>query len=541
VTTFVGPAVADTPGIGALTLGGLLDEVTGRFGPLDALVFDDPLRGDETVRWSYGDLAEASRRVGRALVATGVAPGDTVAILMGNRPEAVASIFGVALAGAVAAPMSTFATAADVADMVARSSASVVLTQSRLRGRELGAECRELAGGVRTFAVGTAGWADFLAGADDLAPGELAGRTDNTGPDDPALVIFTSGTTDRPKAILHAHRAPALQSWVQAGVFGRHTGTRMFSALPLFWTAGLNTALGATLAAGGCWVMQEVFDAPGALGLLARERVTEPYTLPHQTAALAELAEWAATDLSSLRCVYGKSAYARHPAVDGDPTWIMPVGYGLSETCAFVAGHRSDATREAARNGSGPLMPGAAVRILGADGALLGVGEMGEIAVGGAALMLGYLDGPDDAIDADGFFHTGDVGFVDPGRVLHFEGRTTEMIKTAGANVSPAEVELQLRRLPAVKLSRVVGVPDERLGEVVVACVVLADGADLGADDVVTHLRDHLAPYKVPRHVLFLDEDEMPMTGGAAKVRDPELADLVARRLDDSRRSTHDR
>jgi acyl-CoA synthetase (AMP-forming)/AMP-acid ligase II len=151
-------------------------------------------------------------------------------------------------------------------------------------------------------------------------------------PDDPGLVIFTSGTTSEPKAILHGHRSPCLQFWVLAETFGRDRATRMFSALPLFWTAGLNTAMGATLAAGGCWVMQEVFEPGAALALLARERVTEPYTLPHQTVALAEHPDWQATDLSSLRCVYGKSAFARHPTVHGDPDWIMPVGYGLSET-----------------------------------------------------------------------------------------------------------------------------------------------------------------------------------------------------------------
>ena len=178
-------------------------------------------------------------------------------------------------------------------------------------------------------------------------------------PDDPALAIFSSGTTSAPKGMLHANRAPCQQMWVQARVFGRTSSTRMWTALPIFWTGGFNTAVGATLAAGGCWVAEETFDPAGALRLMARERVTEPYSLPHQTAELAEHPDWADTDLSSLRCVYGKSAFARHPTVDGDTGWRMPVGYGLSETCALVSSHSSTATRAASQRSMGPLMPGA--------------------------------------------------------------------------------------------------------------------------------------------------------------------------------------
>jgi fatty-acyl-CoA synthase len=408
--------------------------------------------------------------------------------------------------------------------MLERAEVTVALTQDRVASRRPGDDLNALAPG-RVAVLGTASWDDLLAASDSDLP--------EVDPEDDALVIFSSGTTDRPKAMLHCHRSPTRQFWVQAQIFGRHPGTRMFSALPLFWTAGLNTAMGSTLAAGGCWVMQETFEPGAALALMAREKVTEPYTLPHQTRALAEHPDWERTDLSSLRCVYGKSAFARHPSVTGDPGWFMPVGYGLSETCAFFSSHPSTVSREVAKQSMGRLLAGNELRVVDpGTGDALGVGEWGELAVRGPTLMRRYLGRtPEECFDADGFFPTGDVGWVDGDGNLHYEGRRTEMIRTAGANVSPAEIEVQLRACPDVKLARIVGVPDPRVDEVVVACIVRTDGSEAGEADIQAFLRERVSSYKVPRHVLFFADGEIPMTGSEAKVRDDGLLALVADRL----------
>lgn len=535
--TFEGPTLGQTSGIGALTLGGFLGEVVDRHGPREAVVFDDPLIGGETVRWTYDDLGRAADRLAGALMAAGVAVGDAVVVLMGNRPEAIAAIFAAGLIGAVAMPVSTFAPAPELTGILRATGASVVLTQKLLGDRQLGEDVASIGsvlGELGQVAVlGEQSWDALLALGDDVPDADRAQRAAAVGADDPALVIFSSGTTAAPKGVLHGHRAPTLQFWVQAGIFGRHDQTRMFSALPIFWTAGLNSAVGSTLAAGGCWIAQEVFEPGAALALLARERVTEPYTLPHQTAALAEHPRWLSTDLSAIGCAYGKGAYARHPTVDPNPRWIMPVGYGLSETCAFVAGYRSDESREQMAVGNGRLLPGARLRVVDpATGDALGVGEEGELAVAGATLMLGYLGREwSSTFDADGFFHTGDVGFVDADGIVHYTGRRTEMIKTAGANVSPAEIEVALRAFPPVKLSRIVGVDDERLDQLVVACVVCREGTSATEEEVQGFLRERLSPYKVPKRVLFLDDDEMPLTAGGTKVRDDALMTIVHHRL----------
>jgi fatty-acyl-CoA synthase len=537
VTTFEGPRVDAFEGIGALTLGGFLDEVAAHFAGNEAVVFDDPLRSGATVRWTYARLRAEARAIARALIADGVERGDAVGVVMGNRPEAIASIFAAAMAGAIAVPMSTFAPPRELAFMADLAQVSVVLTQERLLARRFGDDVRALQPDLprlrRVAVVGDASWGAFLAGADAVDDDELDRRIAGTRPDDPALVIFSSGTTSAPKGMLHTNRAPAQQLWVQARIYGRHEATRMWTALPLFWTAGFNTAVGSTLAAGGCWVAQEVFEPGEALALMSRERVTEPYTLPHQTGALEEHPDWATTDLSSLTCVYGKSAFARHPSVKGDTGWLMPVGYGMSETCAFVCSHWSDATREAARRSMGTLLPGTQLRVVDPDtGRALGVDELGELAVKGPTLMLGYLGRePADCFDDDGFFHTGDAGHVDERGEVHFDGRRTEMIKTGGANVSPAELEVELRACPPVKLSRIVGVPDPRLDQIVVACITLKEGAEATEADIRAFLRERVSSYKVPKRVLFFADGEIPMTGSATKVRDEALLALVDQRL----------
>ncbi len=527
MTVHAGPPLEAADGIGALTLGGFLDEVCERHGEREALVLDDPLRDGATVRWSYAELHDQATSVGRGLVAAGVRAGDPVAVVMANRPEAVASLFGIALAGGVAVLVSTFAPGPELDGMLRRSDADVVLTQTALGRRALADEIVALDPARRVVAVGSGSW-DELVQADEATP--LAPTAD---PDATALVIFSSGTTSEPKGVVHGHRSPTHQFWVQAAIFGRHPDTRMFTALPMFWTAGLNTAMGATLAAGGCWVMQEIFEPGTALALLARERITEPYTLPHQTVALAEHPEWDATDLSSLRCVYGKGAFARHRSVTPDPGWMMPAGYGLSETCAYFAAHRSTTPRQQMVIGLGHLLPGNRVVVRDPDTGrpLDGDGE-GELCLAGPTLFTRYLGAePADHRDADGFFPTGDVGRVDADGVLHFTGRLTEVIRTGGANVSPAEVEVALRACPPVKLSRVIGVPDDRLGQVVVACITVRDDRPTTDDEVRAFLRERIAPYKIPRHVLFFADGEIPMTRSDTKVRDDALLALVQERI----------
>lgn len=414
-------------------------------------------------RYTYAQLRDEAHAV-----AARTQRGERVAIVRRNCPEAVFEIFGVGLAGGVVIPLSTFATDAELAFMRADSGAGTV------------------------------------------------------GDEDDAVIIYSSGTTSTPKGMVHSQAAHVTAWRNQAAVFGRGPASRVWTAFPLFWTAGFDSAMGATLAAGGTLVLQETFEPGAALALLAREHVTEPYCLPHQTQAMAEHPDWATTDLSAMRCVFGKSALARHPKVDGDTNWQNPTGYGLSETCAFFAAHAHDTPRDVMKASVGSLLPGNELR----------VAEDGELLVKGPTLMKHYVGKtPAECFDAEGFFHTGDVGHLDDAGNVVYDGRKTEMIKTGGANVSPAEIEVALRACEPVKLARIVGVPDDRLGELVVGCIVLKDGAHADAETIQSFLRERVASYKVPKRVLFFADREIPMTKTATKVRDDELIALVMERL----------
>ena len=536
MTTWEGPPASAIADAHALTLGGFLVEVCAAHGEREALVFDDPLRGGETVRWTYGDLEREARAVAARLVAHGVMPGDRVGLVMGNRPELVAGIVGTAMAGVVVVPVSTFSTRSELVDMLARSEVVGVVTQSRLLDREIAAEIAALVGSDALPRLSWSTAVDDPAWTEPVAEGLLAEverRRLLVTPDDEGLVLFSSGTTSEPKGMVHRHRAPVFQCWAIAEVFRRTTTSRVWAPLPLFWTAGLTSALGPTLAGGGCFVLQEVFEPGEALRLLAREQVTEPYTLPHQASALAEHPDWATTDLSSLREVYGKSVFTRHPSVQGDPTWTMPIGYGMSETCAIVVTHLSSATRDEMKASTGRLMPGARLRVVDPDtGESLGANVDGELALAGVTLLDHYLGRThEESLDADGFLHTGDMGYVDDDGEVHWTGRRTEMIKTGGANVSPAELEFALRACPDVRRTKVIGLPDERMGQIVVLCAERSAGADPTEAQLRAFLRERVAAYKVPRHVLLFEPGELPSTGSDTKIRDDELVALATERL----------
>ena len=525
-----GPPLSSVAGLGALTIGGFAEQVCAEHPRREALVFDDPIRGGATIRWTYAELLVEARSVARSLLASGVRPGERVSILMANRPQAVAAFFGAAMAGAVVNPLSTFSTGPELKQLLELAEPVVLLGQTRMGRRDFEADLQDA--GCRVVLVGR-DWDAFISEGAAVSDETLDAARGALTPDSDGLVIFSSGTTAKPKGVRHPHRAPSLQFWVQSKLFGRTPDTRMWTALPMFWTAGINSAMGATLAAGGCWVMQEGFDPGQALALMTREGVTEPYTLPHQARALEEHPDWATADLSALRQVYGKSVFTRHPTVQGDPNWQMPVGWGMSETCAFVSAHPSDAGREAARRSLGKILPGAEVKVVDPDsGETVELGSDGELAVRGLTLMTGYVGKkPADCFDTGGWFHTGDVGHLDENGELHWTGRRTEMIKTGGANVSPAEIEVQMRACPDVRLARVLGMPDERLDQIAVLCVELTEGAQANPSSLQAFLRERVAAYKVPKQVLIFDAGEIPLTASATKVRDEELRELVQARL----------
>ncbi len=554
MTTFFGPPAESEHGIGPLTLGGLLETVATEHAGRDAVVFH---REEGVTRWTYDDLLAESRRVARALIAHGVVKGTRVAVLMGNRPEFVSAAFGVAMAGGVVVPISTFIEPPELDYILRHSDAAVLLTQERLLSHEyvgaLATLCPELldaapgslrsarfpflrvvsAIGLRERMGAIVSAEALLATAADTSEELLDACISEVTPADDAVIIYTSGTTARPKGVLHAHRAPALQSWRLAQQLCLDPDVRVWTAFPFFWTAGLTMAMGATLAAGGCLVLQEHFDAGETLRLLEVERVTTPLAKAHQFAQLEDHPDWLNRDLSALRHVEVFTSFGRHPSVHVGDVWSNRSAYGLTETMSNLASAPADTPTEVRTGNYGWILPGNAIRILDpTTGEPLGVDAEGEITVKGPTLAKGYVKTPvEEVFDGDGYFHTGDSGFIDEQGRLHFTGRASQMIKTGGANVSPIEIEQELLRHPQIRMAWVVGVPDPVRDEVVVACVVPHADVALEEDDISTFLRGRIASYKIPRRAFFFAEADLAMTGNNAKPQADVLRKLVAERM----------
>jgi fatty-acyl-CoA synthase len=536
---------AEPPGTSAA----FLREAAERHGERVALRF--PEAGLE---WSYRDLEREARHLARALVGAGVVKGARVALLMGNRPEWVASWLAAGLVGAVLLPLNTFAPPDEIDWILRHGDVSLLLLQPELAGHryqdELLARHPALRDGepgrIRCAALpqlrraaclslgiargGVETWASFLEGADTVSEALLDAVAAEVSPADDALLIYTSGTTERPKGILHTQRTPLLQSRRFAELMDLEPDDRVWTSQPFFWTAGIAMSLGATLAAGARLVLQELFDAGRALELIEAERVTTVHACPHQEKAFGEHPDAARRDLSSVRKTRFSSPLARLAGLEKD-AWGMDASYGLSETFTIAAALPARTPAELRARSSGRPLPGMEIRILDPEsGEPLPPGQPGEIAVRGATLMRGYYKlPPERAFDADGFFRTRDGGSLDAGGELHWTGRLSSLIKTGGANVSPVEIEAALRAYPGLRAALAVGVPHPSLGEVVVLCAIAKPGVAPEAEAIRAFLRERLAPYKVPRRVLFFGPEELAYTGNQKIQPGPLRAAALAR------------
>ncbi len=374
-------------------------------------------------------------------------------------------------------------------------------------------------------------WHDLVHG-DRKAPAAIIDAIDaEVAPTDRALVMFSSGSTAKPKAVLQSHRAAAIQCWRWRAILATDPDVRSWGANGFFWSGNFAQVLGSTLAAGGCLVLQRFFDPAEALQLMQIERVTYPAAWPHQWARLVEEPSYATTDLSSLHYVGESSALRAHPTVKTD--WDEPwAAYGNTETFTLSSAHYSGTPKEVSAGNHGFPLHENTFRIVDPlTGRVLGRNETGEICVKGPTMMLGYLRVPaEDTFDADGFFRTGDGGFIDDQSRLHWHGRLNDIIKTGGANVSPLEIDAVLRALPGVKVIATVGVPHDTLGEMVVACVVPEEGVTLDEKTVIAFAAKQLSSYKVPRKVVFIEESDVTLTS-SNKVKTAPLRELAAKRL----------
>jgi len=531
-----------------LTLGRFLADIADTHADRVAMVFE----GRET---TYRELETQSRRLARALIGAGVAKGARVAVQMANRPEWVVCAFATALVGGVLVPVNTFARN-DERDFILRhSDASLLLMQPSLLGRDLRHELLEtqsqladsLPGRLRCTdlpqlrqiaclgseqpARSIETWDSLLARGADVSGALLDATTAEVHPSDDGLIIYTSGTSARPKGVVHFQRTPVIQSYRLADYMRLRPTDRVFTAQPFFWTAGIVWSLGATLAAGGRMLLQETFQPAEALDLIESQRATVLHAWSHQEKMLAEHESIAERDLSSVEKIEFNSLLAPVVGLRED-SWGAYSAYGTTETFTMAAMLPADTPAELRHSTHGRALPGVQLRIVDPEsGAPLGPDELGEIAVKGVTLMRGYhkVD-PEDYLDEAGYFRTNDGGRIDADGYLHWTGRLSDMIKTGGANVSPVEIETMLSDCSDLRAGLAVGIPHPSLGEVVVLCALPIPGTSPDPAAIRSYLRERLAAYKVPRHILFFEENEIEFTG-SQKIQIGPLRAEVQRRL----------
>ncbi|GAB2839006.1 fatty acid--CoA ligase [Actinocorallia aurea] len=443
---------------------------------------------------SFGQVHERSSRLGQDLLAAGLAPGERVAVLLGNRAEWIEIAAGLAKAGLVMVPLGTRSTAAENAYILEHSEARGLVADAALLGN--------ITTPPPVVRLVGDGYEEALAGASADDPRVAVSERD------PFTIVYTSGTTGRPKGVLISHRSRTLTFYCSALEWGLGPGRTSLAVAPMYHGAGF--AFGYTpVFAGGTVAM---LGAPGPEALLAglaESRAQSVFLVPthaHQLRASGLVGEY---DLSALDTIYFNAAALPTTLKD----WVLEAfpGVGVHELYGSTEGGIVTDCRPAyARTKPGSVGPGwfmTELKLLDDADAEVGVGEPGELCSRSPFLMNGYLK--DDAATAaamtdDGFYRSGDIAVRDEDGFVTIVDRKKDMIISGGVNIAPREVEEIVNAFPGVAETAVVGLPDERWGESVTAFVVALPGASPDADEIVAHCRTVLAGPKVPRRVEFL-------------------------------------
>ncbi|MDI3419085.1 FadD3 family acyl-CoA ligase [Streptomyces luteolus] len=482
---------------GPQTIARLADWAAQRYGDEEALVF-----GEE--RWTFRQLRDRVDEAARACLAHGLRRGDAVAVWAPNSARWAVAALGAVAAGGVLVPVNTRYRAAEAADILRRSRARLLFTEHDFLGTDyralLADSGEQLPLLEQTVALHTPDWAVFLAGAERVPDGERLARSAAVRPGDTADILFTSGTTGRPKGVpaTHEQTLGVFDAWATAVTLQR--GDRYLLVSPFFHTFGYKAGIVASLLRGATIVPERVFDADTMLARMQSERISVLTGAPTVFTSLIQHPGREAYDLSSMRMAGTGAANIPTELIHRIREFIgarnIFTAYGLTESTGVVSICEPHESPETLAGTSGTALAGTELRIDAPPG------QPGEILTRGPHVMHGYLDDPEataEAVDADGWLHTGDVGVLDERGFLRITDRLKDMLVVGGFNVYPAEVEQMLRGHPAVADAAVVGAPDERLGEIGVAYCVPSAGARIDAADLAAWTRERLANFKAPR------------------------------------------
>jgi acyl-CoA synthetase (AMP-forming)/AMP-acid ligase II len=513
---------SDLPG----TIPAVVERAAQRFGEREALV-------DDGRRWSFAALATEVDRAARALVASGVGPGDRVGIWAPNVAEWVFLALGAHRAGAIVVPLNTRFKGDEAAHILRTAGVRLLATVTGFLDTDYPALLAAAADPPAldeivilrgTAPGGTTPWAAFSARADAVDPAVTAARAASLGPGDCCDILFTSGTTGAPKGAMLTHGATVRAYATWASVVGLRPGDRYLIVNPFFHAFGLKAGIIASIVTGAAMVPERTFDVPAVMARVAEERITMLPGPPAVYQTILDHPDAHRHDLSSLRLAVTGAATVpvemvrRMRAELGFETVVT--GYGLTEATGIATMCRHDDDPETIATTAGRAIDGVEVRVVDDDGRPRPPGEPGEVVVRGYNVMRGYYGNPEataEVIDADGWLHTGDIGILDDRGYLRITDRKKDMFIVGGFNAYPAEIEQVMCAHPAVGQVAVVGVPDHRLGEVGVAFVVPRAGAAVDPDELIGWCRPRMANYKVPRRVEVVDALPLNASGKVLK------------------------
>jgi acyl-CoA synthetase (AMP-forming)/AMP-acid ligase II len=478
----------------------------------EALVWDD-------IRIGYGEFAERVKVLSRALLSAGIRRGDRIAMLGMPRPEYMVVMMATADIGAIWMGMHPRYRLPEFRHVVGLAEPKLIFAYPRIDGREYSEELLALSGefdcvretvlfDTEDSTLGTP-YDQFLANHPAVPEADWQAARDAVEPDDPAVIIFTSGTTGRPKGSMNSHFALIHCAHVER----RHwpcDPMRVLQNMPINHIANIGMMSAVCLVAGGTQVFQPRFDAAELLRIIQRERITFWLQSPVQFHLAASVADFDQADLSSLSwMIWGGGPMPQH-LVERllSRGCRLATAYGMTELTAYATYSDQDADAEALAGSIGRPEPAYDVRLMTDDGRVAGVGERGEIQARGRWIMRGYFNQPDataEAFTADGWFRTGDVAELRSDGNWRLVGRTKEMYKSGGFNIYPREIEICLEEHPAVALTAVLGVPDPLYGEVGHAFVQSVAEAVPEAEALDAWCRERLANYKIPKTFEIMD------------------------------------
>lgn len=512
----------------------MAQRAAARFGDAPAVV-----EGENVL--SYSELGRRTDQSAAAMQAAGVQVGDRVAVWASNRSEWIIAALGLQSAGAALVPVNTRFKLAETAYILARSRARLLVVEAGFAGIDPAGLFRQtdadlsaleqvvvLPAGEASAVPAAVSWADFLRAGESVSPEAVQARRQAVGPDQVSDILFTSGTTGAPKGVMMTHGQTLRQFSDWCDFADLRQGDRYLIVNPFFHMFGYKAGWLACLLRGATAYPVPVFDVDQVLDLAESEQITVLPGPPTVYQTILDHPSRSSRDLSSLRVAVTGAADIPVELIrrmhEELPFERVCTGYGLTEAGTCTGTQPGDDPETIATT-AGRAMPDLEVRV--ADGHReAAVGETGEVLVRGFSVMTGYFDAPEataSAIDDDGWLHTGDLGILDDRGYLKIAGRIKDMFIVGGFNAYPAEIENTLLGHPAVAQAAVVGVPDERLGEVGRAFIVPQTGSAIDPDELIAWCRERMANYKVPRSVVL--RETLPLNATGKVMKDELLAD----------------